>query len=85
MCLLYSICNRYVEQVGLTINKESSPVGTSSSQALEWTSRVDSAAFLLLFLFCFLGPHLRHVEVPRLGVKLELELMACTTATCDPS
>ena len=32
--------------------------------------------FLVLF-FCFLGPHLRHVEVPRLGVKLELELLAC--------
>ena len=33
-----------------------------------------------LFLFCFLGPHLQHMDVPRLGVKLELELSAYTTA-----
>ena len=25
-----------------------------------------------LFVFCFLGLHLQHMEVPRLGVKLEL-------------
>ena len=36
--------------------------------------------FLLLLLF-FLGPHLRHMEVPRLGVKLELQLLAYATAT----
>ena len=30
------------------------------------------------FLF-FLGPHLRHLEVPRLGVKLELQLLTYTT------
>ena len=43
----------------------------------------------LFFFFCFLGPHL---QVPRLGVKLELQLSAYTTATatqelshiCDP-
>ena len=27
---------------------------------------------ICLFVFCFLGPHLWHMEVPRLGVKLEL-------------
>ena len=37
--------------------------------------------FLFMYLFCFLGPHLWHMEVPRLGVKSELELLACTTAT----
>ena len=26
----------------------------------------------LFVLFCFLGPHLQHLEVPRLGVQLEL-------------
>ena len=34
--------------------------------------------FFVLFCFClfvcFLGPHLWHVEVPRLGVELELQL-----------
>ena len=41
----------------------------------------------LLFFFFFLGPHLCHMEVPRLGVKLELQLQAYTTdiATPDPS
>ena len=32
-------------------------------------------------LFCSLGLHLWHVEVPRLGVKLELHLPAYATAT----
>ena len=43
-------------------------------------------ACLFLFLFfCFLGLHLRHVEVPRLGVKLELQLLTCATATATRS
>ena len=29
----------------------------------------------------FLGPHLQHMEVPRLGVKLELQLLTYATAT----
>ena len=39
------------------------------------------------FCFCFLGPHLSHMEVPRLGVKSEPKLPAYTiaTATWDPS
>ena len=38
------------------------------------------------FLF-FLGPHLQHMEVSRLGVELELQLLAYATATAmrDPS
>ena len=38
----------------------------------------------LLFSFWFLGPHLWHMEVPRLGVELELQLLAYTTATAMP-
>ena len=33
------------------------------------------------FFFVFLRLHLQHMEVPRLGVKLELQLLAYTTAT----
>ena len=42
---------------------------------------------LFLFLFFFLGPHLQHMEVPRLRVESELQLPAYTpaTATPDPS
>ena len=36
---------------------------------------------LLGTFFCLLGPHLWHVEAPRLVVKLELQLLAYTTAT----
>ena len=31
-----------------------------------------------LLFFCFLGPHVRHMEVSRLGVKSELWLPAYT-------
>ena len=39
----------------------------------------------LVFIYCppihLLGLHLQHMELPRLGVKLELQLLAYTTAT----
>ena len=35
----------------------------------------------LIILFTFLGPFQRHMEVPRLGAELELQLLAYTTAT----
>ena len=43
---------------------------------------------VLLFIYLFiLGLHLRHMDVPPLGVKLELQLPAYTTAIAmlDPS
>ena len=39
--------------------------------------------FFFSFLFFFLGPHLWHMEVPWLGVELELELPAYATATAN--
>ena len=36
--------------------------------------------FYFLFIFCFLGSRLWHMEVPRLGVKSELQLLACATS-----
>ena len=33
-----------------------------------------------IFFFVFLGPHPRHMDVPRLGVESELQLPAYTTA-----
>ena len=43
--------------------------------------------FLFCFVFSFLGPHPWLMEVPRLGVELELELPAYTKAMAkrDPS
>ena len=42
---------------------------------------------VFLFFFGFLGPHLWHMEIPRLGVQpeLELQLPAYATAKRDPS
>ena len=42
---------------------------------------------LFAFVFIFLGPHLGHMEIPRLGVVSEIQLPAYTTATAtwDPS
>ena len=41
----------------------------------------------IYFNFTFLGPHSQHMEVPKLGVTLELQLPAYATATAtrDPS
>ena len=52
---------------------------------LRWVQAQGLGRIPLLFLICFLGLHLRHVEVPRLGVKLELQLLTCATATATRS
>ena len=39
--------------------------------------------YLSNYLFCFLGPHPWHMEIPRLGIKLEM--LATATATPDLS
>ena len=38
-------------------------------------------AFSFFYIFCFLGPHPWNMEVPKLGVELELQLLAYTTAS----
>ena len=49
----------------------------------EFYSFINNRLFFVCFLFW--DPHLQHVEVPRLGVKSELQLLATVTATWDPS
>ena len=40
---------------------------------------------MCLFIYLvFLGPHLRHMEVSRLGVESKLQLPAYVTATATP-
>ena len=39
---------------------------------------------LFFFFSCFSGLHPQHVEVPRLGVKSDLQAPAYTTATATP-
>ena len=48
---------------------------------------IPSSIDIYIYIFFFLGPHPRHMEIPRLGVKLELQLLVCVIATAvrDPS
>ena len=52
-----------------------------------FSSILDYMLFIYFYFFPFLGPHPRHMEVPRLGVVSELQLLAYTTtrAMPDPS
>ena len=34
---------------------------------------------IIIIMFCFIGPHPWNTEVPRLGVELELQLLAYST------
>ena len=52
-------------------------------QCLERFCHHSQSAFF--FFFVFLGLHLQHMEVPRLGVKSELQSPAYTTAMLDMS
>ena len=36
---------------------------------------------IIIIIIVFLGLHLRHMELPRLGVELELYMLTCATAT----
>ena len=51
---------------------------------LQWSIN-KNYMIIYLFVYLFLGPHLQHMEVPRLGVKSKLQLLACTTAMQDPT
>ena len=43
-----------------------------------------SSSLSMTIIFFFLGPHLRHMEVPRLGIESEVQLPAFTAATAMP-
>ena len=67
------------------INEESQQSGNGSvlEHLLATQPRPSSRPSLYsdILFFLFLGPHLQHMEVPRLGIELELQLPAYTTAT----
>ena len=48
-----------------------------------WTNILIATDPKIQLFLCvyFLGPHLQHMEVPRLGAEMELQLPAYTTAT----
>ena len=54
-------------------------------EALNYQS-LNCFCFCCCFVFfsVFLGPNLQHVEVPKLRIESELQLLAYTTATATP-
>ena len=55
-----------------------------SSHAWQLVIKRQEFVTLFYFIFVYLGPHPWHREVPRLGVKPELHLLAYTIATAMP-
>ena len=47
-------------------------------------ANIQDALFFFFLSFAFLGLHLPHMEVPRLGVEWELQLPVYTTAIARP-
>ena len=62
------------------------PIGPLSnfSESPSFPNNVLTSFYFILFIFCFLGPHLQYMEVLRLGVALELQLLTYATATATP-
>ena len=57
------------------------PVDSNYHLWLIWPVIMESNDIpFLFFFFCFLGPHPRNMEVSRLGVRSELQLLAYATA-----
>ena len=56
------------------------------SQEIGYSSLCCTIGYHIIYsyCFCFLGLCLWHMEVPRLGVTLELQLLASTTVTATP-
>ena len=56
------------------------------SNAQQWELHLHFSRnyFFLSFCFLFLGLHPQHMELPGIGVKLELQMPAYTTATARP-
>ena len=62
----------------------SSQVSTISHNKAPWTWVWTDIFLKWPRCFFFLGPHLWHMQMPRLGVKSELQLPAYPTATATP-
>ena len=60
---------------------------TLNSVSLIYMPILMIVTYIFLFFFLLLGLNSQYMEVPRLGVSLELQLLdyATATATCDPS
>ena len=82
MCIylcLYVYINAYAFSHIILYHAVAQVIGYSS---LCYTAGPHCLSILnVIVIVVFLGPHLRHMDVPRLGVQLELQLAAYDTAT----
>ena len=60
-------------------------IQTFTTIALSFFASFSLYMFSLFFFFSSLGPYLQHMEVPKLEVESELQLLACATAMPDLS
>ena len=82
--------SHYLERTTVDVVNDSICWGYSSDQKTHmppsWIWRLFYFVHVVLCnFFFFLGPHLLHTEVPRLGVKLELPAYPTATVTPDLS
>ena len=93
MCLLQTTSATAQKGMGTySFMKARIPYVTSKSRLWPvsyslWGKGEPNIAFyfiLFYFILNFLGPHLQYMEIPRLGVKLKLQLLVCTAATSMP-
>ena len=70
------LCQSWNWDAHPTVSLQSTALGAPRNSG----SRMSPNFAFFVCLFVFLGPHPWHMEVPRLGVELELQLPAYTTA-----
>ena len=70
--------------LGLNLSHSSDPSPNTRSLTCCTIRGLLNILFKKLLFFVFLGSYLWHMEVPGLGVKLEVQLPAYTTATAIP-
>ena len=84
--LMQILTNEPEEQLNILVVLTSSFCALIAFFSGPWIMAQRVTLISLYFFFCFLGPHWWHMEVPRLGVKSELQLLPAyntATATSD--
>ena len=77
ICWIFKHCKYFKYQTDIDYSKI---ISLFAKLIPEW-AQIWNQIFFFFFFFCFLGPHPLRMEVPRLGIELELQLPAYATAT----
>ena len=79
-----NVCNWYLKMMSNFHDEPKVEKNVHLVSKLSYRINITSSLKIFFFIFVFLGPYLRHMEVSRLGVELELQLPAYTTDTAAP-